>query len=397
MLKKFVLFILSLMAIFCLFCLLDPSFQTLSWFLQKKCAECSERVDSSFISFQSKNYHSYHFYCHYCSQVISASYEEEANAPYHPICLKKKHDIRCSYCQQALQNHYREEAEKIYHPECWEEIQKTACDYCQKNLTGKYFIFERKKYHQSCFVEHIAPRCAVCEEALLEGYLTNYWYAFHKFHQDLPECSNCHRLIVPNVTQGGKEYSDQRPICNLCFSQAVTTEEQVEQIYQEIQKQMVDFGLSIKTQNLPIHLVFQPELKKRAKFIYTPRLQGLTESQVWITGEKKQYQFTISILYGLEENLFRSVLIHELGHVWTKENRESPLPREIEEGFANYLSLRLLETRKNEMSQYFQHLLKINPDPVYGEGFRTVNKYIQQWGWSFFLKKIIDPKFFQSF
>ncbi|MEK7484350.1 MAG: protein DA1 [Planctomycetota bacterium] len=382
MLKK-----LGSLFLFCLLCLslvvlFDPQLTRISSLYYQKCAECHLVLEGEFRVLGDQAFHPYHFYCAFCSIQILEDYKVNQDLPYHPVCLKIKQKEVCDFCHEPFVDALVEHLQHNYHPDCLTRFTAETCGYCKRELYGKYYLYQKKNYHAICYETHIAPHCAICQESILGEYLEDYWkYPFHKHHKDVPSCWNCNRRICEAITAGGKTLEDQRQVCGICWKSAITTQEQLQPLLTDIRKKMEAWGLILQIKEFSVDLVFQPELQKRAKFLYTPKLGGLTESQLIYHNENLfELKFQVSILWGLEENLFQSILIHELVHIWVKENRKSALNRQIEEGFANYLSFLLLQTRDNLMSHYLTEMIEKNTDPIYGDGFRKVKERIQQIG-----------------
>jgi len=93
----------------------------------------------------------------------------------------------------------------------------------------------------------------------------------------------------------------------------------------------------------------------------------------------------IYILDYLPKILFQSILIHEMTHIWLRQNNFITNLKE-EEGFCNLVSSYFL---KNEQSKFSSILLKSlfeNSDTIYGNGYRLMNKKLEEFGW----EKIIN-------
>jgi hypothetical protein len=357
---------------------------------ERICFECKDPLGTtSFLKLGEQYYHPYHLYCESCSLRIRTGYELEGEKPYHPICLKQKNKVLCSLCKKSLTLPYREREQSFFHESCFEDLEKTLCEHCHHPLEGSYWKYDQKAYHLACFRDHIALRCDVCEEPMLEEYSRNYWNAFHQKHRDLPQCSICSRCICQAITSGGTVYPDKRHICRLCETTAVTTSDQIQACLEELRPQLLTFGLPLKTKELPIELVWSNELQEKAKFWATPNIQGLTVSETRTQGEIRDVRFKIYILNGLEKTFFKSVLVHELVHVWVKENTDRLVERPLEEGFAHFISALWLKTQKTKLSDYLLYQLQINPDPIYGEGLRRVTKAVEETSQAEVMRKIL--------
>jgi hypothetical protein len=88
----------------------------------------------------------------------------------------------------------------------------------------------------------------------------------------------------------------------------------------------------------------------------------------------------IRIQYGLPMPLFKSVLAHEMLHVWLNENKVKITDKETE-GFCNLGFLLVIENEGSAFSKVLQKNLDQDPDEVYGEGFRLMKARLDKLGW----------------
>ncbi len=89
----------------------------------------------------------------------------------------------------------------------------------------------------------------------------------------------------------------------------------------------------------------------------------------------------INSLRQLTPSEFADVLAHEMLHCWMFERNIYP-PHELCEGFCE-LGAYLFMQRINKPNALFRaQCIMDNPDPVYGEGFRTVYRAYVVGGWA---------------
>lgn len=100
----------------------------------------------------------------------------------------------------------------------------------------------------------------------------------------------------------------------------------------------------------------------------------------------------VAVRRGLPEALFEGVVAHELGHVWLGVHGVTGLPQRTEEGFCELLAYRFYVQKRSREGNYYAHNIERNPDPTYGEGFRRMNKLVQQVGFERLVARLLGSK-----
>ncbi|MDH3217727.1 MAG: protein DA1 [Candidatus Krumholzibacteria bacterium] len=86
--------------------------------------------------------------------------------------------------------------------------------------------------------------------------------------------------------------------------------------------------------------------------------------------------FNILLLYGMSAIQAKAVLAHELMHVWLADNGIIDIDDALCEGSCDYASYMFLKDVGSAQSNYIIRIMREDLDPVYGRGFRDVERYV---------------------
>ena len=73
-------------------------------------------------------------------------------------------------------------------------------------------------------------------------------------------------------------------------------------------------------------------------------------------------------------------MVHEAGHAWVAQTGGHTGDASIAEGFCELLSYAWLKRQPGEYATGLRDMIRVNPDPVYGDGFRAVHAAVQRRG-----------------
>jgi hypothetical protein len=272
-----------------------------------------------------------------------------------------------------------------------------VCDYCGKQITGDYIITDSGTYHEHCYEDHVAVRCAVCGQIIDGEYYTDYWgNSVHAHHKGvIPQCEYCGRFISDYTTGGGYEYRDGRIVCRLCDKTAIIDSSDARNMMREVSVILNSRGIEITEDDLPLHLVDKNEMAElRADEEGHPH--GFTYARVTTTigGIVVARRFEIYMLYGLPRMHFIATMAHELMHVWLHRNAPEDIDSILCEGSCNYAAFLVLEEFSGPERDFVMAVMRDDPDPVYGEGFRRVAEYVRRNGinsWLAYLQRNSNP------
>ncbi|WP_410564525.1 protein DA1 [Amycolatopsis sp. cmx-4-61] len=97
----------------------------------------------------------------------------------------------------------------------------------------------------------------------------------------------------------------------------------------------------------------------------------------------------VRLAAGLPLEVFYRVAAHEFGHAWIAQRRRSPLRPEVAEGLSEALAYGVLRDLESSFAESIRERMKLNPDPLYGEGFRTVRTHILRFGLTAVLETLV--------
>ncbi|HEY7350349.1 MAG TPA: hypothetical protein VH599_18690 [Ktedonobacterales bacterium] len=221
--------------------------------------------------------------------------------------------------------------------------------------------------------EHSAPRCTSCQQPARELAPIDQHRLCKHCLGTLPRCAACHKPIIGQFYRFGdspKPYcvscSQERPACHICgaplgpdgrqlpggqyrcgeCAQTMVLDDQtVQALYQMvIQQSRAIFDRDVK--HIPVLRIVEPRelaIARRRHERLTPTI-GATRQHILGFFEQQGQARTIYIERGLPRATLIGTLAHEYAHAWQADHapqKQSMLQRE---GFAEWLSHRLLVT-----------------------------------------------------
>ena len=259
---------------------------------------------------------------------------------------------------------------------------KPKCGYCGKAIESEYVQYLNRDYHRNCFL-NVVPKCIVCTEPITDEYVEDYWgNRYHARHQrECEKCTYCSRLISKNSTNGGKITSDGRHICNICFNDIPGTEGEVEGIIEGVRRLLARNGINIDMTDIPVQLVGRESLRELGVMSGSSKEMGLAHySYKTLNGVIVERDFSIFKLDYLPRIIFEGVLAHEMMHIWAYQNCNRDLESALSEGASNYAAFLVYSDSRTKMADYMIENLRRDDDPIYGHGFRTVERYVEKRG-----------------
>ncbi len=312
------------------------------------CEYCKKPItEGAYIQVGGKFYHADHFLCGRCGEKIGTSKYYQIDGKY--ICEK-----------------------------CYNKYYRPVCGYCGRPITDQYIEFEGKKYHRDCYNDHVALVCAICKRTISGNYFSDYWgNSYCAAHRDeLPQCDYCGRLISKRTTGGGKTYADGRHICGYCLQDVIDDSRSAERLMKDVIMYLGLKGITVEDKGIELHLVDKRELAKVTRDPngnHTGFVKYKGESMLGVMTSRK---YDIYILDGMPRIDFIESVAHELMHVWHYAHGLLDQSPAWSEGSCNYASALVLGFFPGERTDYNLHNLDLNPDPVYGEGYRRVKRLV---------------------
>lgn len=326
--------------------------------------------------------------CFHCGKPVAGTYVNYDGHQFHESCFKKIAP-RCAHCDEMLTASYVELDGRLYHKKCYQKHIAPRCGVCGKVLSREFIKSEDGAYHKDCYKESVALRCDICDKPFEGAYKIDFWgVKFHAEHQsEYLTCDYCKRIICQNTTGGGVTYDDGRNICNLCHSQRIDDPRVVRTIVDQTLVILLRYGIEVDMSDVPVRLTDMDGLVRLSGNIPNPKEKGICLYEINTLGKRVvNRKNEIYILSGMPLLSFESVLAHEMMHVWMNLNCAKRLDPGLCEGTANFASYIVLSQYSNKMSQFLIDNMRNDPDTIYGDGFRIVERQVDRHGLSSFLK-----------
>jgi len=292
---------------------------------------------------------------------------------------------RCASCGQILLDDYVEAEGRYFHSDHF------RCEYCGKQIESLYVPVEGKFYHGECYQKRFTVMCVVCNKAIMEAYQQDYWgNPAHAGHSaDTPECDFCERFIVGGFVANSVELPDGRRLCGLCAPTSVTTLDTARELMSATAAALRRHGIRVSTDGIPLLLLPRDRMQMLSSDA-EHRVAGFTDFVVepQANGKWKAETFNIDLLYGMPEIETRYALAHELMHVWLARRSIDRGDVALIEGSCGYASFLVMLDMATRESEFVVHQIQMEPDSVYGGGFRRVKGYVDANGVEAWLKAL---------
>jgi hypothetical protein len=237
----------------------------------------------------------------------------------------------------------------------------------------------------------VALRCTICGGIIGGEYLIDYWgNAYHKSHQGVVlQCDFCQRFIYGELLDKMLRLPDNRRLCGKCAPTAITRTGEVRLILAQVAEVLETYGMIVDIAQIELELVGIDELKGIASS-HSHNTKGFSSYEVKknIFGQVKSETIKVSLLHGMPRTQMVSTCAHELAHVWQFQNGRLDQDPVVSEGSCNFAAYLVLRKIGGEYADFvIENMLK-DPDPVYGEGFRRVKRYVEREGTQSWLKRL---------
>ncbi|UCG63144.1 MAG: protein DA1 [Candidatus Zixiibacteriota bacterium] len=330
------------------------------------CDRCGKKItDSHWIEFENRYFHTHHFTCDNCGG-----------------------DLR--------EGSVYSEGERMYDSACYYELFVPKCDHCGEPIQGKYTEFESKLYHLNCYEQNIGPRCAICDKAIYGNYFIdprgNSTCASHL--DEYPTCDYCGSYIAVRLTGRGEMYSDGRKVCGLCRETAVDDTREARVILEDVLRLLAGYGIEMDEDDIPLELVDRYTIRRKSEGFHDDP-SGFTsyEKISVVPGVWTRRDFKVYVLEGMPRAEFIFTLAHELMHVWLFKNTPEDMRPILIEGSCQYAAILVILKRSEEQTGLVYRRAMEDEDPIYGDGLRKVDHYVERVGvpaWLDYLKGHTD-------
>ena len=157
--------------------------------------------------------------------------------------------------------------------------------------------------------------------------------------------------------------------CTRCAATAVTSPEQAQRLIRRVLRWAQGLGIVLGPA-----FVLRVTLTDRPSDRPGHLGSTLIRSVVTPRGERRRV-LGMYIRRSLPATLFMGVVAHELAHVWTALRRWRLHPW-AEEGLGELLAYRFFRDLGTPEALFLARRIEINPDPLYGDGFRRMRRLI---------------------
>ena len=331
--------------------------------------------------------------CEQCKKVITKGRWIEVDGKYYHA-----EHFNCAHCSKPIgDQRFYEQDGSYYDSTCFADHIVFRCGYCSEPILTSYIQNDSAVYHSTCFYDHVVDRCMICKNALMEKYYSDPFgnmVCADDFEKIL-KCQSCARFLKDGPGSAHLRYPDGRMMCASCQKIAITDLDEAGAIMKDVRRQLAEDGIDI-TPEIKMRLVTLDELGEISDD-FTPDQMGITifEKQEIAGGFWSISDYRICILFGLPEYHFRTIVAHELMHVWLFKNGQAEKIAPILcEGSCNYAAYLILSQDKSEKGQLLLERFVVDDDPIYGEGFRKVRSYVDKVGierWLSYLTKNTQP------
>jgi len=316
-----------------------------------KCNYCFEQIYDQWLEVEGKYYHTNHFVCSNCLKAIAGSLYFEQNGKY-------------------------------YDSACFATFITKRCDFCGKPILGETINFEKNTYHASCYNNSVGRRCIVCGEVPVnQFFVDNRGNAVCPNHKDdALRCNACQKFLSPVSDNSWERLTDGRHICTQCAATSVYRITDARELIKEVKDELKAAGIEVD-EKYKLSFVSLQELNSKLDDYQVDHL-GVTlyEKSETLGGLFSSKKFEIKVLYGLPQSLLRSVLAHELMHVWLFANSPQSQNQQMCEGSCQYAAYLVLQNDQTDDGRYFLDYLMRQEDEIYGEGFKKVLGYVNNVG-----------------
>jgi len=232
--------------------------------------------------------------------------------------------------------------------------------------------------------------CQICHNEIKGKYYSDFWAnavcADHYERNETTYCSSCSTIMAKDEKN---HLTDGRWLCATCQAQVISQPSQIFKIKKLVLNRFLDEGIGFHDKKLydtPIEIVDVARLAQLRNQPPSITQKGLTLTRSVsslggiLFGGSPKMSHHIYILDHLIKIEFAGTLAHELMHVWQNENQIN-LPAPQCEGLCDLGSWLAFNTIKSSKTPYFLKMMRENPDPLYGGGFRHVYSKYLQIGW----------------
>ena len=152
--------------------------------------------------------------------------------------------------------------------------------------------------------------------------------------------------------------------------------EKLVQIIHKAELLLGNLGFYVDSKNISFEIIDKEQLK-----VLNPSSQSVVGFTCPISLDGKHH--TIWLLENHSYIFLLSVVAHEMGHTWCRDNKIHFSQME-EEGFCELLAYHVLSTQFSKLGNEWRTLMMNNPDEIYGNGLRFMKSQLDNCNGSWF-------------
>ena len=141
------------------------------------------------------------------------------------------------------------------------------------------------------------------------------------------------------------------------------------QIIHKAELLLGNIGIAVDSKCISFEIVNSIEIKK-----LQPTMHNVVGLTCPISVDRKLHK--IWLLENRTYIFLLSVVAHEMGHTWCRDNRLN-LSLMEEEGFCELLAYHVLSTQFSKLGNAWKLSMLQNPDPIYGDGLRYMKQKLE--------------------
>lgn len=145
--------------------------------------------------------------------------------------------------------------------------------------------------------------------------------------------------------------------------------EKLVQIIHKAELLLGNIGILVNSKFISFEIVNSNQIKE-----LKPTMQNIVGLTCPISIEGKLHK--IWLLENRTYIFLLSVVAHEMGHIWCRDNRLN-LSLMEEEGFCELLAYHVLSTQFSKLGNAWMISMLQNPDPIYGNGLRYMKQQLE--------------------
>jgi DNA-directed RNA polymerase subunit RPC12/RpoP len=205
--------------------------------------------------------------------------------------------------------------------------------------------------------------------------------------QTVTLCQGCGEAV-----RGQQDQKEPLFLCRHCSGRSINRFTQAEPLIALVMEWLQCHRIRFGGVPVKIELRNHVQLREFMNGQWHPRMLGAAVRKVFSVPcrDSSKKALGIAVMRGLPPAVFRSILVHELGHTWLAVLGRTELGEFVEEGFCQWLaSWHLTEQREPECR--FQALrIREMDDPIYGDGFNAVDRFAGKLGHHGFMKLLVS-------